>query len=265
MLSFPDLKNEFSFPTQYSTVIFVGLSPQSIYAIPFRIFWTQNYEFRWPNIKIWVQFSGFIFWGKDLEIIHEQNQKLFKVPKVSKIVPYCPNVSWGNVFGKVFLIIVPWIHRKFSKNSKKNSKLQKCPRSFPKMSKLVLNMFCGNFFRKKNAPCSMEGRVFEKFQKNQKRFNFQKMPLIVSKSVQTCFEQALGWCFWNSFAQCSMQCISGFLDWKSRVQFSETILNRHSFYIHATVNIPNPISEFLDLKLWLQIPEHKNMSSVFRT
>ena len=38
----------------------------------------------------------------------------------------------------------------------------------------------------------MEGRVFEKFQKNQKRFNFQKLPLIDSKSVQKCFEHSLG-------------------------------------------------------------------------
>ena len=45
----------------------------------------------------------------------------------------------------------------------------------------------------------MEGRVFEKFQKNQKRFNFQKLPLIVSKSVQTCFEHVLGQIYWKNF------------------------------------------------------------------
>ena len=42
----------------------------------------------------------------------------------------------------------------------------------------------------------MEGRVFEKFQKNRKKFKVQKMPLMVSQSVPTCFEQALGRCFW---------------------------------------------------------------------
>ena len=99
------------------------------------------------------------------------------------------------------------------------------------------------------------------------------MPKNVPKSVQTCFEQALGRCVWKMFAQCSMQCISDFLDLKNdfsfpdlkiRVQFSETVLNRHSFCIHATVNIRNPISDFLDLKLWVQIPQIKNMSSDFR-
>ena len=49
------------------------------------------------------------------------------------------------------------------------------------------------------------------------------------------------------------------------VQFSDTIINRNSFCIHATVNIRNSISDVLDLKLWVQIPEHKNLSSVFRT
>ena len=34
----------------------------------------------------------------------------------------------------------------------------------------------------------MEGRVFENFQKNQKNFKIPKMPKIVPKSVQTCFE-----------------------------------------------------------------------------
>ena len=60
-----------------------------------------------------------------------------------------------------------------------------------------------------------------------------------------------------------MQGFSDFLDLKIRVQFSETILNRHSFCIHATVNIRNPFPDFLDLKLWVQFPELKTMCSVF--
>ena len=62
-----------------------------------------------------------------------------------------------------------------------------------------------------------------------------------------------------------MQGFSDFLDLKIRVQFSETILNRHSFCIHATVNIRNPFPDFLDLKLWVQFPELKTMCSVFWT
>ena len=56
-----------------------------------------------------------------------------------------------------------------------------------------------------------------------------------------------------------------FPDLKIWVQFYDTKINRHSFCIHATVNIRNSISDVLDLKLWVQIPEFKNMSSVFRT
>ena len=50
------------------------------------------------------------------------------------------------------------------------SKFQKCPKSFPKASKRVLNMFWGEFFGKFFAQCSMDVRVFETFQKNSKNF-----------------------------------------------------------------------------------------------
>ena len=52
----------------------------------------------------------------------------------------------------------------------------------------------------------MEGRVFEKFQKNQKIFKIPKKLKIVPKSVQTCFEHVL-WSFFSKkiFAQCSME------------------------------------------------------------
>ena len=57
----------------------------------------------------------------------------------------------------------------------------------------------------------MEGRVFENFQKNQKvfkiskTFKITKMPKIVAKSIQTCFEPILGQMFRFFFAQCSME------------------------------------------------------------
>ena len=196
-----------------------------MHAIPFQIFWTYIYEFRFPNLKIWdpfsglkkwVQFSGLKFWGRNLEKIQGKNQKNFKVLKLFKIVPECPNVFWGVLFEK-----------------------------------------------KKFAQCSKEGRVFEKIQKNQTNFQNSKKAQNIPKSVQTCFEHVFGqfvptiFCpvfhggssllkfskkskkfqnsknafnrfqkcpnvFWTSFgamfliffAQCSMQCISDFLDWK---------------------------------------------------
>ena len=141
---FRTYKHEFSFPTQYPTVIFFALTPQSKYAFPFQIFWTQNYEFRFPNLKIWVLFSGLKYRGRYSEKIQEKNQEDFKVLKLSKIVLKCPN------------------------------------------------MFCGQFLKKKFAQCSMEGRVFENFQKSQKIFKFPKMPKIDPKNVQTWFEHALG-------------------------------------------------------------------------
>ena len=45
----------------------------------------------------------------------------------------------------------------------------------------------------------MEGRVFEMFLKNRKNFKSLKMPKIVPKSVQTCFEQVLRVLFSKTF------------------------------------------------------------------
>ena len=61
------------------------------------------------------------------------------------------------------------------------SKFQKCPKVFPKVSKRVLNMFCGKFFEKFYAQCSMEGRVFENFLTNQKILKIQKCPKLFPK------------------------------------------------------------------------------------
>ena len=62
------------------------------------------------------------------------------------------------------------------------------------------------FSKKFNAQCSMEGRVFENSQKNQKNFKIPKMPKIVPKSMQTYFEHVLGQTFRKIFAQFSMEC-----------------------------------------------------------
>ncbi len=95
---------------------------------------------------------------------------------------------------------------KIFKKIKNFSKFQKTPKSFPKVSKRVLNMFWVNFSENFFfAQCSMESRVFENFQKNQKLFKIAKKPKINTKSVQTCFEYVLGYLFRNYFAQCFME------------------------------------------------------------
>ena len=77
---------------------------------------------------------------------------------------------------------------------------------FPKVRKRVLNMFCGNFSGKFFfAQCSMEGRFFEMFSKNQKLFKIPKMPKIVPKRPNA-FWTSFGVIFSkNFFAQCSME------------------------------------------------------------
>ena len=85
---------------------------------------------------------------------------------------------------------VPW-RVEFS-NIFKNffSKFQKCTKTFPKVSKRVLNVFWGKFIEKFYAQCSMEGRVFENFLKNQKILKIQKCPKSfpkVSKPVLNMF------------------------------------------------------------------------------
>ena len=73
----------------------------------------------------------------------------------------------------------------------------------PKRIQTCFDCNSGQFFRKNFAQFSMEGRVFEIFQKNQKIFKIPKTPKIVPKSIQTCFEQVLGQTFRKFFAHFS--------------------------------------------------------------
>ena len=129
----------------------------------------------------------------------QKTQKSFKFPKTPKSFPKVSkrvlNKFWGELFEK-FLPSFPW-KVESSKIFKKKlfSKFQKCPKVFPKVSKRVLNMFWGKNFEKFYAQCSMKGRVFEIFQNNQKICKIPKMPKIVPKSIQTCFELVLGQIF----------------------------------------------------------------------
>ena len=117
----------------------------------------------------------------------KKRSKFQKCPKSFLSVQTCiGTILLENFFCSVFNGLIG-IFRK----NQKNSKLQKCPRSYRKMCKLLLNMFCGNFLEKKNAPCSMEGRAFEKIKKKIKNFwKFQKSP----KQSQKCANM-----FWTCF------------------------------------------------------------------
>ena len=102
--------------------------------------------------------------------IFKKNQKSFKIPKTSKIVPKVSkrvlNMFWGNFFEKIFC---PVFQRGSShwKFSKKFFKIPKMPKIVPKSVQTCFEDVLG-------SQCSMEGRVFEFFQKNQKIFKIQK-------------------------------------------------------------------------------------------
>ena len=73
----------------------------------------------------------------------------------------------------------------------------------------------------------MEGRAFQKFQKNQKSFEIRKVPKIVPKSVQACFEHVWGNIFEFCFAQGSLRGISDSLDLELWVPILE--IKKHEF------------------------------------
>ena len=108
-----------------------------------------------------------------------------------KSVPKSIQTCFRVIFSKKKLF--PVFHggssfRKFSKFF--FSKFQKSPKLFPKVSKRVLNVFWGKFFEYFFAQCSVEGRVFENFLKNQKILKIQKCPKSfpkVSKPVLNMF------------------------------------------------------------------------------
>ena len=83
-------------------------------------------------------------------------------------------------------------------------------------------------------------------------------------NVRNSISDLLDWKLWVQIPELKNMS-SVFRTWKTWVQFYDTILNRLYFCIHATVNICNPISDFLDSKLWVQFPQIKYVSSVFRT
>ena len=112
---------------------------------------------------------------------------------------------WGKLFEK-FLPSFPWkvMSSKIFKKIKKVSNFLKCPKSFPKVSKRVLNVFGANF-RKIFAQFSMECLVFKSFQK--KIFSkFQKCANSFPKVSKRVLNVFWGNFFENFFAQCSVEC-----------------------------------------------------------
>ena len=79
------------------------------------------------------------------------------------------------------------------------------PKNVPKSIQTYFERLLGQIFRKVFAQFSTEGRLLENFQKNQKvfkiskTFKITKMPKIVPKIIQTCFEPILGQIFRNFF------------------------------------------------------------------
>ena len=156
-----------------------------------------------------------MFWGKFFEKVHAQcsmegrvfenfltNQKILKIQKCPKSFPkvskHVLNMFWGKLFEK-FLPSFPWnveSSKIFKKNNFKNPKM---PKIVPKRIQTCFDCNLGLFFRKNFAQFSMEGRVFENFQKNQRVCKIPKMPKIVPKSIETCFELVLGQIFRKLF------------------------------------------------------------------
>ena len=95
-----------------------------------------------------------------------------------------PGVPWRVEFLKIFKIFF-------------FSNFQKCPKSFPKVSKRVLNVFWGKFFEKFYAQCSTEGRFFENFLKNQKILKIQKCPKSFPKVSKPVLNKFWGKLFEN--------------------------------------------------------------------
>ena len=137
-----------------------------------------------PNM-LWTSF-GVIFskkifcpvfqGGSSLRNVFKKIKNFSKIQKCPKSFPKCPNVFWtcfGVIFSKKFFCSL--FHGRSSlrnvfKKIKKFSKLQNRRKSFPKCPKVFRTCFgvpSSEFFF---AQCSMEGRVFEIFSKNQKTF-----------------------------------------------------------------------------------------------
>ena len=159
---------------------------------------TSKDEFSFPDLKLWVQIrelknmtsvSGLKKWGRDLKKIFKKKSKKFQNAQTAQNRSQnYPNVFWtcfGVIFLKKFFAQCSMEGRVFK--IKNFSKFQKGPKSFPKMSKRVLNMFWGNFFEKNflpSVPWRVESSKSKIFQNSKKAQNLsQKCPNV----FWTCF------------------------------------------------------------------------------
>ena len=123
-----------------------------------------------------------------------------------KIVPESIQTCFEHVLWKIFGKFLPSFRWKVESTKIFKKSIFKIPKMAKSVPKRIQTCFRVIFSKKFNAQCSMEGRVFENSQKNQKIFKIPKMPKIVPKSMQTYFEHVLGQTFRKIFAQFSMEC-----------------------------------------------------------
>ena len=113
-------------------------------------------------------------------------KNIFKTPKMPKSVPTSIQTCFRVVFSKKFHVRCS-MECRVCENFQNFffSKFEKCPKVFPKVSKRVLNMSCGNFFGKfmPSFPWNVQSPKIYKFF----FFKIPKMPKSVPKRIQTCF------------------------------------------------------------------------------
>ena len=118
-------------------------------------------------------------WRVETSKIFKKN--IFKIPKMPKNVPKSIQTCFRVIFSKKFYAQCSMEGRVFENFQIFFSKFQKCPKSFPKVSKRVLNVFWGKFFENFFCPVFRGGSSFRKFSK--KKY-FQN-----SKNAQKCSQK----------------------------------------------------------------------------
>ena len=108
----------------------------------------------------------------------QKSLKNVKIPKMSKIVPKsvqkCLEHVSGQIFAKNFFAHCSMEARDFEKFQKKSKKFQnskKNPKSFPNISKRVLNVFWGKFLEKILGPVFHGGSILRIFSKKIKKIS----------------------------------------------------------------------------------------------
>ena len=180
--------------------------------------------------------------ARDFEKV-QKNPKIFKIPKTPKIVPKSIQTCFEQVLGQTFrkffaqFSMEGRVFENFRKNQKvfkisKTFKITKKPKIVPKSIQTCFEQILGQTFRKLFAQFSMEGRVFENFQKNKKKFKTPKTTKIVPKSIQTCFELALGQIFRKFFCPVfhGRSSLPNFSKQSKNLQNSKSAQNRSQKY-----------------------------------